>query len=142
MSEPAVEYDDVPPMPSHSPFSDLRTAVALILGGLVLLMWIGLIAASWAGVDEHAARLLSDVLMGTTVLAALAAVFCSVPAGIVALVAAAGFVAAWYYIGWMLSYAIPDVLYYGLIAGFYLAPPVVGICAILASRSRTDRLWR
>jgi len=140
VTETAVASDEAPAKASRSPYADLRVAGAMVLGGLVLLTWIGLLAGSWAGISEEATRLLTDVLLGVTVLAALAALLCSVAAGVVAVIGAAVFAAAWYYIGWSLSYAIEDALYYGLVAGFYLAPIVVGLAAILASRSRANRL--
>lgn len=114
----------------------------MILGGLVLLFWVGLIVGSFAAIGEEGGRLLSDILLGVTVLGAVAAVLCSVPIGVVAAIAAAAFASAWLYIGWSLTYAIADVLYYAVIAAFYLAPPVVGLAAILASRSRANRLTR
>lgn len=140
MPESVAATEGAPTPAPRSLFSDTRAAASLVLGAVVLLLWVGLIVGSFAGLGEDGCRLLSDVLLGAMVATAVVTLLTRLSYGIVATVAAVLFAGAWWYIGWSLTYAIADVLYYGMIAGFYLTPPVVGLAAILASRARSAAL--
>ena len=113
-----------------------RAFFALGMGGLVLLVWAGLIASSFAGMSESANRQIADVLFGVVAVCTLASLLASVRSGIVTAVAAVAYAVSWWNIGWSLTYAIADIAYYALIATFFIAPPVAGVSGILAGRSR------
>jgi hypothetical protein len=140
VSQPAERSDGEHLSARHPLSGKPRAAFAIITGALVLAGWGVLIASSFLATSESSNRFFADVLLGLVAVCAIASLWAWLRIGIVTAVAAVVYAAAWYYIGWSLSYSIGDAIHYALAAAFFLAPIVVGVSGLFAGRQRSRQV--